>query len=84
MHNLFGGVGRRLGCGHVFHLKCLLGWIKVWNGEKWACPLRGSDLMGDTGGVGDRGTTNAVYAPTSVGYISADDIGLIDGHFFQW
>lgn len=44
------GVGRRLPCGHVFHLKCLLAWIKECDGSRCTCPLCRSDLMGDREG----------------------------------
>ena len=40
------GVGRRLPCGHIFHLRCLLAWIKECDGSKCTCPLCRSDLMG--------------------------------------
>jgi hypothetical protein len=38
-------VGRRLRCGHVFHLKCLLGWIKECDGSGCTCPLCRFELM---------------------------------------
>jgi hypothetical protein len=78
-------VGRRLHCGHVFHLKCLLGWIKECDGERCTCPLCRSDLMGAAGDASDscRGASIATFAPMSGGFLTDDDIDLNDGRFFQ-
>ncbi len=78
-------VGRRLHCGHVFHLKCLLGWIKECDGERCTCPLCRSDLMGAAGDVEDTsmGASSAAFAPISAGFLTDDDIDLNDGRFFQ-
>jgi hypothetical protein len=38
-------VGRRLACGHVFHLKCLLGWVRECDIQSCTCPLCRSDLI---------------------------------------
>jgi hypothetical protein len=38
-------VGRRLACGHVFHLKCLLGWVRECDIQSCTCPLCRSDLV---------------------------------------
>lgn len=38
-------VGRKLSCGHVFHLKCLLGWVRECDVQSCTCPLCRSDLI---------------------------------------
>lgn len=78
-------VGRRLRCGHVFHLKCLLGWIKECDGEPCTCPLCRSDLMRAAEDVGNcrRGAQSAMFAPIGAGFLTDDDVDLNDGLFFQ-
>lgn len=38
-------VARKLGCGHVFHVQCLLGWVQECNGYSCTCPICRSDLI---------------------------------------
>ncbi len=38
-------VARQLGCGHVFHVQCLLGWVQECNGYSCTCPICRSDLI---------------------------------------
>lgn len=78
-------VGRRLRCGHVFHLKCLLGWIKECDGGKCTCPLCRSDLMGAVSDIdiSGREAATAVFTSTNAGFLTDDDVDLNDGRFFQ-